>query len=54
LGAILESVVLQHEFVNKKILCTEADISDKKNAAFNVRLIIMADKNQLMKVLNRQ
>lgn len=54
LGAILESVILQHEFVNKKILCTEADISDKRNAAFNVRLIIMADKNQLMKVLNHQ
>jgi len=53
LGAILESVILQHEFVNKNIFCAEATISDKKHTAFNVRLIILSDKIQLMKFLNR-
>jgi chemotaxis protein CheY-P-specific phosphatase CheC len=53
LGAILESVVLQHEFVNKNIFCAEAKISDKIHTAFNVRLIILSDKMQLMNVLNR-
>jgi chemotaxis protein CheY-P-specific phosphatase CheC len=53
LGAILESVILQHEFVNKNIFCAEATISDKKYTAFNVRLIILSDKIQLMKFLSR-
>ena len=53
LGAILESVILQHEFVNKNIFCAEATISDKKHNAFNVKLIILSDKIQLMKFLNR-
>ena len=52
LGAILESVILQHEFVNKNIFCAEATISDKIHTAFNVRLIILSDKIQLMKFLN--
>lgn len=53
LGAILESVVLQCEFVNKNIICAEADICDKKCTRFNVKLIILSDKTQLMKILSQ-
>jgi len=53
LGAILESVILQSELANKNIFYAEALISHKETAAFNVRLIILSDKNQLLKVLSR-
>ncbi|MBN2028919.1 hypothetical protein JW824_01630 [bacterium] len=53
LGAILESVVLQREFVNKSIFCAEADISDKKCSTFTVKLIILSDKTQLMGILSQ-
>ncbi len=48
LGAILEGLVLQDEFINKEIVCAEAQIADKANEAFNVRLLVMMKKEQAL------
>lgn len=53
LGAILESIILQNEYVNKNIFFAEAEISDKDRNTFSVKLIILSDKIQLMKLLSQ-
>lgn len=53
LGAILQSVILQNEFTDKHIFCAEAEISDRKSTALQVRLIILSDKTKMMKAIRR-
>lgn len=53
LGAVLQEIVLQKEFINKEILCAEAVIHEmnSKKEGTHVRLIIMSDKDELFKIL---
>lgn len=53
LGAILQSIILQNDFADKSIFCADANISDKKSTAFNVRLVILSDKEKLMQVISQ-
>jgi chemotaxis protein CheY-P-specific phosphatase CheC len=53
LGAILEGIVLQEEFIHKAILCADAIIKNTDKDEFYVRQIIMSDKDQLLKLVNR-
>jgi chemotaxis protein CheY-P-specific phosphatase CheC len=54
LGAILESIVLQNEFLNKELLCADAIICEKEKARFHIRLMIMSDKDQLINLIEEQ
>ncbi len=52
LGAILEGIVLQEEFIDKEILCADAIIKNRDREEFHVRQIIMSDKDQILKLIN--
>lgn len=48
LGAILDGVVLQEEFLNKKILCGDTIIKENEHEEFHTRFFIMTDKEELL------
>ncbi len=51
LGAILDGVVLQEKFLNKKILWGDAVIKEKEHEEFHTRYFIMTDKEEILKLL---
>ncbi|HDQ46320.1 MAG TPA: hypothetical protein ENN17_12625 [bacterium] len=54
LGAVLESVVLQKELINRDIVRAEAEITDVQDPDFNVRLVILSEQTRLMEVLSHR
>ena len=53
LGAILDGVVLQEEFMNKKILCGNTTIKENKHAEFHTRFFVMTDKEKLIQLMEK-
>ncbi|MBN1782469.1 chemotaxis protein CheC [bacterium] len=53
LGAVMECIVLQDEFMNKEFLCADATLREKDRDGFLVRLIIMSNKDHFIDVINR-
>ncbi|MFC1569484.1 chemotaxis protein CheC [bacterium] len=53
LGAVMECIVLQDEFLNKDFFCADATIREKEHEGFLVRLIIMSNKDQFIDLTKR-
>ncbi len=53
LGAVMECIVLQDEFLNKDFLCADATIREKEHDGFLVRLIIMSNKERFLELANK-
>ena len=51
LGAILEGVIMQEKFIDKKILCADTIIKEKDRGEFRSRFFIISDKDELFKLL---
>lgn len=51
LGALLEGIFMQEEFINKKILCAHTQIQEAGREAFRSRLLIMVQKKRLLELL---
>ncbi|NQT24967.1 hypothetical protein HQ585_06415 [candidate division KSB1 bacterium] len=52
-GAIIESIVLQEEFLNREIICADAKIREEHLGGYDIRLIIMSDKERLYHTLEQ-
>ncbi len=53
LGAILQGIVLQDEYLNKQILYANAAIRDTGTKGFTVKLIILSDWQRFGRILDR-
>ena len=53
LGAVMECIILQDEFLNKEFLCADATIREEENKGFQVRLIIMSNKDQFLNLATK-
>ena len=53
LGAVLEGVVLQEEFLNKRIFCADTVIKEKDKEELRSRLLIMSDKESLFNTIKK-
>lgn len=53
LGAVMECIVLQDEFLNKEFLCADATIRAEEREGFLIRLIIMSNKDRFLELINR-
>ena len=53
LGAVMECIILQDEFLNKEFLCADATIKEEENEGFLVRLIIMSNKDQFLNLATK-
>jgi len=53
LGAVVECIVLQEEFLNKEFLCADATIREMEHEGFLVRLIIMSDKDHFLELVKK-
>ncbi|MBN2102902.1 hypothetical protein JW835_02575 [bacterium] len=53
LGAVVQCIVLQDEFLNKEFLCVDAAIREKEHEGFLIRLIIMSNKDLFIELANR-
>lgn len=53
LGAILDGVILQEEFLDKKILCGDTIIKENEHEEFHTRFFIMTDKEELMRLMKK-
>lgn len=51
LGAILDGIALQEEFINREVICADAMIRERNHEGYAVRLIIMSDKERLIETL---
>jgi chemotaxis protein CheY-P-specific phosphatase CheC len=51
LGAILEGVVLQDEYLDRTVICADAVIQEASIDGFRVRLIVLSDQAQLVRIL---
>jgi chemotaxis protein CheY-P-specific phosphatase CheC len=52
LGAILQGVVLQDEYLDRTVICADAVIREAAADGFNVRLIVLSDQTQLLRLLD--
>jgi len=50
LGAVMQCIVLQEEFLNKEFFCADATIREKEHEGFLVRLIIMSNKDEFVEI----
>lgn len=53
LGAILDSIAIQDEFINREVICADAKIREKDQLGYEVRLIIMSEMEQLIHTLEQ-
>lgn len=53
LGAVLQGVILQEEFLNKKVLYANAVIKESDKEEFHSRFFIMSDKDELFKLMKK-
>lgn len=51
LGALMQGVITQSEFVNKKMYCARTKIRIKGQKEMGIRFIIMSDKDDLIKII---
>ena len=53
LGAILDGVILQEEFLDKKILCGDTIIKENEHEEFHTRFFIMTDKDEMSELIKK-
>jgi chemotaxis protein CheY-P-specific phosphatase CheC len=53
LGAVMECIILQDEFLNNDFLCADATIREENHDGFMVRLIIMSNKEQFLNLATK-
>lgn len=54
LGALLQGIILQEELIGKKILYADTVIKENDVQEFHSRLLMLVDKNELMKLMIEQ
>jgi len=52
LGAILQGVLLQDEYLDRTVICADAVIQESAVDGFKVRLIVLSDETQLLRLLS--
>ena len=53
LGAIVQSIVMQEDIIEKEILIADATMHEMNQQTFHVRLVILAEKKQLLELMTR-
>ncbi|MDM7925164.1 MAG: hypothetical protein QUS35_04010, partial [bacterium] len=51
LGAVLQGVMLQDEYIDRTVVCADAVIREVPEGGFKVRLIVLCDQAQLVRIL---
>ena len=54
LGAILEDILLQHEYLDKIVLCADALLREKQMGQFHVRFMVISPQEQLCRVITHK
>jgi len=50
-GAILEDILLQHEYLDKVMLCADVLLREKQRGQFHVRFMVISPQEQLCGVI---